>query len=66
MSKSKKKYSSDKTIFYYEEVLDATDFVLSELQKKAPLKYPDGYLFITMGAGDNWKLGAEILDKLKA
>ncbi len=62
----KKKYSSDKTIVYYEEVLDATDFVLSELQKKAPLKYPDGYLFITMGAGDNWKLGAEILDKLKA
>ena len=29
-------------------------------KKKLPPEYPDGYLFVTMGAGDNWKLGKEI------
>lgn len=53
-------------VHYFEEILDAKDFVLSELEK--PLdsaKYPDGYLFVTMGAGDNWKLGKAILENLK-
>jgi len=45
---------------YFEEILDAKDFVLSELNKKDSA-YPDGYVFVTMGAGDNWKLGKEIL-----
>lgn len=55
-----------KNVHYFEEILDAKDFVLSELEK--PLeksKYPDGYLFVTMGAGDNWKLGKAILETLK-
>ena len=35
------------------------DFVLSELAK--PLENgKNGYLFVTMGAGDNWKLGQQI------
>lgn len=49
------------TVHYYEEILDAKDFVVSELEKLLDKKYPDGYLFVTMGAGDNWKLGKEIL-----
>lgn len=55
-----------KNVHYFEEILDAKDFVLSELNR--PLdksKYPDGYLFVTMGAGDNWKLGKAILEQLK-
>lgn len=46
---------------YYEEILDAKDFVLEELNKAPGAEYPDGYLFVTMGAGDNWKIGKEIL-----
>lgn len=53
--------SNSEEIHYFEEILDATDFVKGELNKKLPPEYPDGYLFITMGAGDNWKLGKEIL-----
>lgn len=59
-----KKYNPE--ISYFEEILEAKDFVISELNK--PLdkeKYPDGYLFVTMGAGDNWKLGKSILENLK-
>ncbi len=48
-------------VHYFEEVLDAKDFVLQEIEKKLPAEYPDGYLFVTMGAGDNWKLGRAIL-----
>lgn len=54
-----KKYN--KNIYYFEEILDAKDFVLEEINKPLPLEYPDGYLFVTMGAGDNWKLGKAIL-----
>jgi len=46
---------------YYEEILDAKDFVMEELNKAPGAEYPDGYLFVTMGAGDNWKIGKEIL-----
>lgn len=53
-------------VHYFEEILDASGFVLSLLEE--PLdskKYPDGYLLVTMGAGDNWKLGKEILKSLE-
>ena len=56
------KNSTDQVV-YFEEVLDAKDYVIEELNK--PLdkeKFPDGYLFVTMGAGDNWKLGKAILE----
>ena len=49
------------TVHYFEEILDAKDFVLEELDKPLDSKYPDGYLFVTMGAGDNRKLGKAIL-----
>lgn len=48
-------------VHYFEEILDAKDFVLQELNKPLPENYKDGYLFVTMGAGDNWKLGKAIL-----
>ncbi len=54
-----KNFKNKENVFYFEEVLDAKDFVLSELQKKLPAGC-QGYLFVTMGAGDNWKLGKEI------
>ncbi len=42
---------------YFEEVLDATEFVENTLKP--------GDLFITIGAGDNWKLGKEVLHRLQ-
>lgn len=57
---------SAENIFYYENAIDAVDFVKSELEKKLSPEYPDGYLLVTMGAGDNWKLGKNILDFYKA
>ncbi|GMO12751.1 MAG: UDP-N-acetylmuramate--L-alanine ligase [Treponemataceae bacterium] len=51
-----KKQHSD--VHYFEKILDATDFAES-------LVRADGKkLFITMGAGDNWKLGAELLQRI--
>ncbi|EFW38776.1 UDP-N-acetylmuramate--L-alanine ligase [Treponema phagedenis] len=41
--------------YYYEEVMDAESFLEKELQS--------GDLFITMGAGDNWKLGRTLYEK---
>lgn len=53
-------------VHYFEEILDAKDFALSLIdQKLDEKKYPDGVLFVTMGAGDNWKLGKAILTELK-
>lgn len=54
--------TGQKNVHYYEEILDAADFAKSELEKPLGPEYPDGYLFITMGAGDNWKLGKAILE----
>ena len=53
--------TGQQNVHYYEEILDAADFAKAELEKPLEPEYPDGYLFITMGAGDNWKLGKEIL-----
>ena len=54
--------TGQKNVHYYEEILDAADFAKAELEKPLGPEYPDGYLFVTMGAGDNWKLGKEILN----
>ena len=54
--------TGQKNVHYYEEILDAADFAKAELEKPLGSEYPDGYLFITMGAGDNWKLGKAILE----
>lgn len=53
-----------KNIHYYEEILDAKDFVIDELKKNPGKAYPAGYLFVTMGAGDNWKIGRTVCDEL--
>lgn len=45
-----------KKVYYFAEPIDALEFVLSQLKPND--------LFITMGAGDNWKLGREVLKKL--
>ncbi|MEL3908816.1 MAG: UDP-N-acetylmuramate--L-alanine ligase [Treponemataceae bacterium] len=50
-----KKYH--KRVHYFAEPLDALDFVFSQLKP--------GDIFITMGAGDNWKLGREVLKRLE-
>lgn len=47
---------------YFEEVIDAAPFVSGLLESELPDEYPDGYLFVTMGAGDNWKLGKAVAD----
>ena len=40
-----------------QEILDAKTLAEELLNKPLSSQYPDGYLFVTMGAGDNWKLG---------
>ena len=54
--------TGQKNVHYFEEILEAADFAKAELEKPLGAEYPDGYLFITMGAGDNWKLGKAILE----
>lgn len=57
----KNKTGKDEVV-YYEEILDALDYAKEEVNKPLDSKYPDGYLFVTMGAGDNWKLGKALLE----
>ena len=45
-----------KNVYYFDEVMDAKDFVKNELRQ--------GDLFITVGAGDNWKLGRAVYTEL--
>ncbi len=61
-TETKKHY---KTVHYYEEVLDAKDFLIAELSAPAGTLFPNGYLFVTMGAGDNWKLGKAVLEAME-
>lgn len=56
-SEDKITFSDGHVLAYYEDALDATAFVKSEIEKPLSPEYPDGYLVVTMGAGDNWKLG---------
>ncbi len=48
---------------YAGEFDQAASLVLSELAKPSGAK--DGYLFVTMGAGDNWKVGSLVLEALQ-
>ncbi len=58
------KYHKD--VHYKEEFDEAAAFGADLLSKKAGDKFPKGYLFVTMGAGDNWKVAQKIIDKLGA
>jgi UDP-N-acetylmuramate--alanine ligase len=53
-----------KKVSYFPEVLDAESYVLSQLNQKAGAEFPDGYVFVTMGAGDNWKIGKAVCQKM--
>ena len=39
----------------------AAAFGAELLSKKAGAEFPNGYLFVTMGAGDNWKVAQKIM-----
>ena len=54
-----------KAVHYAEEFDEAAQLGYQLLTKQSGEEYPDGYLFVTMGAGDNWKVGTKILEKLK-
>lgn len=57
-----KKYHKDVT--YAGEFDEAADAGFKFLSEPSGSSYPDGYVFVTMGAGDNWKVGTKILGKL--
>ena len=61
--RAKEKYHEK--IHYFNEIMDSADFLEQELNQKAGEKYPAGYLFVTMGAGDNWKIGHSLFDLLQ-
>jgi UDP-N-acetylmuramate--alanine ligase len=52
-----------KNVFYAEEFDEAAEKIFSELQKKSGAEFSDGYVFVTMGAGDNWKVGKIVMEK---
>ncbi|MBQ9494687.1 MAG: UDP-N-acetylmuramate--L-alanine ligase [Treponema sp.] len=51
-------------VHYFEEWNEAKDFVRSELA--SPNDFPNGMLFVTMGAGDNWQLGKSVYEEIRA
>ncbi|MBP5463955.1 MAG: hypothetical protein J6Y13_02120, partial [Treponema sp.] len=42
----------------------AAEEVYRQISQDSGPAYPDGYLFVTMGAGDNWKVGKLLQEKL--
>lgn len=54
-----------KDVVYCGEFDEAARAALEMLNEKSGREYPDGYLFVTMGAGDNWKVGAKVLWQLE-
>lgn len=57
-----KKYHPD--VVYAGEFEEAAEIIEAELNKKSSAK--DGYVFVTMGAGDNFKVGQMVLEKFKS
>ena len=51
-------------VSYAAEFDEAAELGLHFLSEPSGDKFPDGYVFVTMGAGDNWKVGQKILEKL--
>lgn len=50
-----------KDVHYKEDFDQAASFGAEILSKKVSERYPNGYLFVTMGAGDNWKVAQKIM-----
>ena len=57
-----KKYHQN--VVYAKEFEEAAKIIEAELNKKSDAK--DGYVFVTMGAGDNFKVGQMVLEKFKS
>ncbi|MCH5282523.1 MAG: UDP-N-acetylmuramate--L-alanine ligase [Treponema sp.] len=57
------KYHKD--VRYKKEFEEAASEAEKILSQKAGAEFPNGYLFVTMGAGDNWKVGKEVLEKMQ-
>ena len=53
-----KEQKAGDTVFYVDEPLDASNQIKNLLQRND--------LFITMGAGDNWRLGQKVLQEINA
>lgn len=49
-------------VIFEEEFNEAAEKAIELLEQPLENKYPDGYLFVTMGAGDNWKVGKKVLE----
>lgn len=52
-------------VTYAGEFGEAADCACRMLSEPSGAQYPDGYLFVTMGAGDNWKVGVQVLERLQ-
>lgn len=57
-----KQYHADVT--YCGEFDEASETAFKMLQKPSGSRYPEGYIFVTMGAGNNWQVGTKLLEKL--
>ncbi|MBR0032677.1 MAG: UDP-N-acetylmuramate--L-alanine ligase [Treponema sp.] len=53
-----------KSVYYAKEFDEAAKLGTKLLSKDCSEEFPNGYIFVTMGAGDNWKVGKMILDEL--
>ncbi len=51
-------------VIYAGEFDEAKKVCLEILSQNSGSHYSDGYLFVTIGAGDNWKVGKGVLDSL--
>jgi UDP-N-acetylmuramate--alanine ligase len=54
-----------KNVLYAKEFDEAALLAKKLLEEPSGKEYPDGYLFVTMGAGDNWKVGTKLIELLK-
>ena len=57
-----RQYHGDVT--YAPEFDEASSLALEFLSEPCGSDFPDGYVFVTMGAGDNWKVGEKVLAAL--
>ncbi len=53
-----------RNVFFCGEFEEAAKKILSLLEEPSGSEYPDGYLVVTMGAGDNWKVGSLVKEGL--
>lgn len=63
LAEETKKYN--KNVSYVEEFEAAANLAVEILNQDCSKEYSDGYLFVTMGAGDNWKVGKLVMEKME-